>query len=100
MCRIFYSFWHVLTIWPSITQDNVDLLAASAQSTATIKQLRDEIVALSSNKDDLSTKLESSIKELTDLKVRPHVKSILILYTQDNLLTVRVNDYNTVSFVY
>ena len=71
VCRVFYSFWRVLTIWHSITQDNVDLLAASAQSTATIKQLRDEIVALSSNKDDLSTKLESCIKELTDLKVRP-----------------------------
>ena len=61
------SFYHVI-------QDHVDLLAGSEQSAATIQQLREEIVALTSSKDGLATKLESRNKEITDLTVSPPLK--------------------------
>lgn len=52
-------------------QDHADLLAASTLNIAAIKQLKAENVALTSNKEDLATKLESCNNELTDSKVRP-----------------------------
>lgn len=42
--------------------------------------MREEIVALTSNKDDLATKLESRSKELTDLTVSPLIEIYSFFY--------------------
>ena len=76
------------------------MLTASKQSAATIQQLREEIVALTSNKDDLATKLESRNKELTDLTVSPliEINSFLAQFTGISLYLSQSN-YNAILFL-
>ena len=76
------------------------MLTASKQSAATIQQLREEIVALTSNKDDLATKLESRNKELTDLTVSPliEINSFLAQFMGISLYLSQSN-YNAILFL-
>ena len=76
------------------------MLTASKQSAATIQQLRAEIVALTSNKDDLATKLESRNKELTDLTVSPliEINSFFAQFMGISLYLSQSN-YNAILFL-